>query len=235
MQNGRSGLLDGARNITGPGSAALKYDILTALLVTAAQGEATEARLALRLSLLITARFNSRSGTFSVGRREMARMWGVTERTAKREIAEMRARGWIAVHVPAARGRVAQYRIELPRVLAITMPHWQAVGPDFAARMVAAPDPAPEASNVVPLRREAALPEEDGSGWARAAAQLQAQDPAVWGAWFAPLVPVGAESGILTLLAPSRFLAEYVTTHYHSRLLAAVSGQGVREVRVTCE
>ena len=73
------------------------------------------------------------------------------------------------------------------------------------------------------------------SGWARAATQLQAQDPAVWGAWFAPLVPVGVESGILTLLAPSRFLAEYVTTHYHSRLLAAVSGQGVREVRVTCE
>ncbi len=87
MQNGRSGLLDGARNITGPGSAALKYDILTALLVTAAQGEATEARLALRLSLLITARFTWRSGTFSVGRREMARMWGVTERTANREIA----------------------------------------------------------------------------------------------------------------------------------------------------
>lgn len=231
MQNGRSGLMDAARKISGPGSAAIKYDILTALLVTAARGDAVEARLALRLSLLITARFNWRSGCFAVGQKEMARMWGVTERTAKREMAELRGRGWIALEVPAARGRVAQYRIELPVVLAATMPHWDAVGPDFTARMVAAPEP--ETSNVVPLRRDVALPVEDGTGWAAAATRLQAQDPAVWGAWFAPLTPVDLESGILTLMAPSRFIADYVRTHYLPRLLAATAEQGVREVRVT--
>jgi len=240
MQMGQGGLTDKARNVTGrnvsgPGSAALKYDILTALLVTATCGDAVAARLALRLSLVITARFNWRSGTFAVGQREMARMWGVTERTAKREMAELRSRGWIAVAVPAARGRVAQYRIELPEVLAATMPHWEAVGPDFAARMVAAPEPLPDVSNVVPLRRDVGLPLEDGTGWASVAARLQSQDPGVYGAWFAPLVPVDVESGILTLRAPSRFIADYVTTHYLARLLAAASagGQGIRDVRVT--
>ncbi|MEO0945774.1 MAG: hypothetical protein AAFY06_13185, partial [Pseudomonadota bacterium] len=103
--------------ITGPGSAALKYDVLTGLLVLAAQGEPADARLAMRLSLLITARFNWRSGTFAVGLRELSRMWGVTERTTKREMSAMRGRGWIVIHTPAARGRVAVYRIDLPTVM----------------------------------------------------------------------------------------------------------------------
>ena len=225
MQDGRPGLMAQDRRITGPGSAAIKYDILTALLVTAARGDPVAARLALRLSLLITARFNWQSGTFAVGQAEMARMWGVTDRTAKREIAALRSRGWIELDVPAARGRVARYRISLPSVLRETMPHWEAVGPDFAARMAGAPEPTGQgASNVVPLRPAdpATLPEEDGTGWAAAAARLMAQDPPVWGAWFAPLRPVCADAGILTLMAPNRFQADYIRTHLHTRLLAAV-------------
>lgn len=234
MDIGQAGLLSSTRKVTGPGAGALKYDILTALLVTAARGDKVEARLALRLSLLITARFNWRLGTFSVGLKEMARMWGVTERTAKREMAELRGRGWISVEVPAARGRVTQYRIEFPTVLRATLPHWDAVGPDFASRMAGAPPPE-ETSNVVPLHREAApLPSEDATGWAAAAARLQAQDPAVYNAWFAPLRPLDLESGILTLAAPSRFVAEYVTTHYYTRLLAAIgaTSPSVREITI---
>ena len=234
MANGQQGLMTTAGRIGGPGSSALKYDILTALLVTAAQGEPVAARLALRLSLLVTARFNWRSGCLSVGRREMARMWGVTERTAKREIAEMRARGWIAVEVPAARGRVTQYRIDLAVVLAATMPHWPAVGPDFEARMVGAPAPEAPSSNVVPLHPARDTSEGDAGGWSAAEARLRAQDKAVWSAWFAALEPQGVDSGVLTLAAPSRFVADYVTTHYSARLLAAVraGAAGVREVRV---
>ncbi|MEJ2031079.1 MAG: hypothetical protein P8X66_14795, partial [Maritimibacter sp.] len=107
MGDHRAGQPNHISRIAGPGASAIKYDILTALLVTAAQGSPVEARLALRLSLLITARFNWRQGSFAIGQREIARMWGVTERTAKRELAEMRGRGWITIAVPAARGRVA--------------------------------------------------------------------------------------------------------------------------------
>jgi len=235
---GQGGQQSDLRRVTGPGAAAIKYDLLTALLVTAAQGEPVAARLSLRLSLLITARYNWRDGSFAVGQRELARMWGVTERTAKREMAEMRRRGWIAVSVPAARGRVARYRIEMARMLEDTMPHWAAVGPDFAARMIGAPEPEAAADNVVPLRRpEAALPEDDGSGWAGAAARLQRDDPSVYAAWIAPLRAVDMESGILTLAAPSRFVADYVTTHFRPRLMAALMAEGVplREVKVVAQ
>jgi hypothetical protein len=236
MTERRARDLSQASRITGPGAAALKYDILTALLVTAAQGDPVSARLSLRLSLLITARFNWRRGTFAVGQKEMARMWGVTERTAKREMAEMRARGWIAVDVPAARGRVASYRIALTEVLHATMPHWDAVGPDFAARMVGAPEAETEPSNVIPLRRAAeAMPAAEGSVWGAAADRLRAQDSDLYTAWFAQLEMIDLSTGTLTLMAPSRFIADYVATHYRSRLLAAlaVEDRSIREVRIT--
>ena len=220
--------------IAGPGSAALKYDVLTALLVMAAQGGTVEARLALRLSLLMTARFNWRSGSFAVGLQQLGQMWGVTERTAKREMAAMRTLGWIAVTRPAARGRVATYRIDLPTVLRATMPFWDAVGPDFAARMTGAPVEE-QASNVVPLRSAAMpLPEPDGTGWDKAAAKLRAQDPAVYDAWFATLTVLEVDGGVLTLAAPTRFQADYVQTHFKGRLLAAISvtNPGVRDVSV---
>lgn len=242
MEHGRAGLRGTDKTITGPGAAAIKYDIITALLVTSARGDGVEARLALRLSLLITARFNWRTGLFAVGQREMARMWGVTERTAKREIAELRARGWISVAVPAARGRVAQHRIEFDRVLQATMPHWEAVGPDFAARMVGAPEPAAESDghqgNVVPLRpSRAPVPDDDGTAWPAAAARLQAQDPAVYGNWFAPLHPLEIDQGILTLHAPTRFIANYVNTHFLPRIVAALAAEdrSIREVRIIAE
>lgn len=234
MQGGSQPFPFARQSIAGAGSAALKYDFLTGLLALAAQGEPAEARLALRLSLLITARYNWRSGSFSVGLRELARMWGVTERTAKREMSAMRALRWIAVTVPAARGRVATYRVDLPMVLRSTVPYWDAVGPDFSARMVGAPETEP-ASNVVPLHSPpAALPKDDGSGWATAAAKLRAQDPAVYDAWFAPLFVVEVDGGVLTMAAPTRFQADYVRTHHKTRLLAAIvsANPGIRDLVV---
>ncbi len=236
MQGGQSTTTQSRPPVTGPGSSAIKYDILTALLVTAARGAPAEARLALRLSLLVTARFNWRRGTFAVGLREMARMWGVTERTAKREVARMRALGWIELRVPAARGRVAEHAIAFAAVLDATRPHWEAVGTDFAARMGAAPDPEDAPGNVVPLRPAppGALPEEDGTGWAAAARRLQASDPSLYGAWFARLRPLDCAGGVLTFVAPSRFIAAYVETHHRARLLAALGAEAaaVADIRI---
>ncbi|MEJ6395815.1 DnaA N-terminal domain-containing protein [Gymnodinialimonas sp. 2305UL16-5] len=235
MAQHETGIYALSRPTIGPGASAIKYDILTALLVTSTCGEATAARLALRLSLLITARFNWRSGSFSVGRKEMARMWGVTERTAKREMAQMKALGWIAVSVPAARGRVAQYKIDLPAVLRATMPHWAAVGPDFVARMTDTPEKRAE-TNVIPLR--ASLPVEDnGTGWAKVAARLREENPALFEAWFAGLQAVDLENGTLTLLAPSRFVATYLQAHFAMRLLAAVTAEigRARDIQIIAE
>jgi hypothetical protein len=229
---GHSGIIANIGAFNGPSAGAAKYDVLTALLVMASQGETVEARLALRLSLLITARFNWRKGVFAVGQKELARMWGVTDRTVKREMAEMRARSWIEVAVPAARGRVAEYRIMFEEVLGETMPYWPAVGPDFAARLTGAPEPEVK-GNVVPLRRESAPVPQEGL-WGAVAARLREQDSAVFDAWFAQLVFVDLGQGVLTLLAPTKFLADYVGTHYLPRVLAAALAEdrSVRDVKV---
>lgn len=215
------GLLDTAK-ITGPGAASAKYDVLTALLALATQGEGVEARLALRLSLLITARYNWRRGSFAVGQKELARMWGVTERTVKREMAELRGRGWIVVDVPAARGRVASYKIDFDTVLRTTAPLWDAVGPDFAARIAGVPenDEVPK-SNVVPLHNSPQIAESQVPQWQGIAGKLKDQDQKLFNAWFARLTATSCEDGVLYLMAPSRFVSDYIRTHYVSRILAA--------------
>lgn len=215
------GLLDNAK-ITGPGSASAKYDVLSALLVLASQGEGVEARLALRISLLITARYNWRKGSFAVGQKELARMWGVTERTVKREMAELRGRGWITVDIPAARGRVASYKIDFSTVLRATAPFWDAVGPDFAARIAGAPEPAEEVpSNVVPLHNASQAPNSQVAIWNAVTERLKAQDAKIYNAWFARLEAVALDEGVLKLLAPTRFVADYIKTHYMTRLTTA--------------
>ncbi|MEX0281715.1 MAG: DnaA N-terminal domain-containing protein [Arenibacterium sp.] len=234
MEQDRAGSFGPKRRAVGAGASAFKYDVLSALLVMAAQGDPVVARLSLRLSLLITARFNWRRGVFAVGQKELARMWGVTERTAKREMAALRARGWIVLRLASARGRVAQYEIDFDTVLRETVPFWSSIGSDFVARLSDTPEPVAPASNVVPLRPVAITPEPDDNGWGQAAAQLQAQDPAVFNAWFAGLQALDVTSGVLTLAAPSRFVADYVRTHFLSRLLVAVVAvnRGVRDVQV---
>lgn len=216
----------------GPGASAIKYDILTALLVTASQGEPSRARLALRLSLVITARYNWRSGRFAVAQKELARMWGVTERTAKREMAAMRTLGWVRVAVPAARGRVAQHEIMIARLMQDSMPLWESVGPDYAARMSGTPEQSQ--SNVVPLRPEPTAPHESGTIWAEASAQLAQSDAAVHRAWLSQLVTADEGEGGLTLMAPSAFAAQYVQTHHAARVLAAVAlvAPDIRTVRI---
>ena len=117
-------------------------------------------------------------------------------------------------------------------VLGETMPYWPAVGPDFAARLTGAPEPETK-GNVVPLRRESAPVPQEGL-WGAVAARLREQDAAVYDAWFAQLVFVDLGRGVLTLLAPTKFLADYVGTHYLPRVLAAALAEdrSVRDVKV---
>lgn len=209
---------------TGPRAAALKYDILTALLSLSLHDKAVDGRLAGRLALLVTARLSWRTETFSVGIREIARLWSVTERTAKRELALMRARNWITVHRAATRGRVTEHRVNIADVLDATRLCWPNVGPDFVARMGQGGQPPDADETVVPFPACKALPPvPDGSVWSAAAVLLHHSNPAHYKAWFAQLREVECRGGRIVLAAPSRFVGNYVMTHFKGRLLAAVS------------
>lgn len=225
------------RHASGPGASAVKYDILTALLAMAAQDGGTTGRLALRLSLLMTARYNWRTGTFAVGQREIARLWGVSERTAKRDLAQLRSLGWITVSRPAARGRVAAHTVEIEIILSDSMARWPSVGPDFTARMTGrqASEAATD-SNVVPfLRDTGTIAPTAGDPWGRGARILHEQDPALFQAWFGRLRMAELCDGRLHLIAPSGFVASYVSTHLRPVILAAMARceEGVHAVDIT--
>lgn len=205
---------------TGRNAPAMKYDVLTAMGTFALSQDKGRQRLILRLMTLITARYNWARDLLAVGQREMARMWHVDERTVKREMAKLRAMGWLIVKRQGARGRVSEYGLGLDRILADTAQVFAAVGPDFQARLAAPLDD----SNIVPLpaRPVGDAPDiSDGSEWSLARAILFTQDSANFAAWFRELGREGRAGGRLTLSAPSRFHASYVATHLIGRLTAA--------------
>lgn len=209
----------------GRNAAALKYDLLTALGAHAlSQGKGPQ-RMVLRLITLITARYNWTRDELAVGQREIARLWGVDERTVKREMAKLRALGWLRIKRQGARGRVAEYSLDIGCILKATRPQWAAVGPDFDARMRGG-DETPENVVALPIAsgaggRVPAPDISDGSEWSLAKALLHAEDTGLYASWFAGLALAGRAGGRLVLRAPSRFHASYVATHLTPRLLAA--------------
>lgn len=218
-------------------AASRKYDLITALGVHACRGDKHFQRLVLRFITVVVARYNWQTDELSIGQRELATLWAVDERTVKREVAKLRALGWLVQKRAAVRGRVAVHGLDLAAILASTREDWAAVGPDFVERM-AGPEAAPAvAQNVVAFPGTVPAVAEGASLWERVQAKLAAEDPAGFAMWFRQLAQVGFEGGCLELAAPSRFHAAYVTTHHLIRLLAVarrVEG-AVRMVKVSAE
>lgn len=210
-----------ARKPTGRGASALKYDLLTAMGSFALSQKKGSQILVFRLLTLITARYNWQRDQLAIGQREIAKLWDVDERTVKREMAKLRAMGWLVLKRQGARGRVSEYGISVERILEDTEPRWQAVGPDFVYRLSQEEEPS---TNVVPLRAGQGAPKpdtSDGTEWSLAKALLHEEDAATYSSWIAALERADRENGRLTLKAPSRFHATYVLTHLKARLLSA--------------
>lgn len=220
------------RKAVGRGSATRKYDLLTVLGSYALSQDKGLQRQTLRLICLITARYNWQHDQLSVGQAEIARLWSVDPRTVKREMAAFRARGWLVERRAAARGRVTLYGLGIARILEDTRHIWERIGPDLVERL-GAPAPAEDApaeAKVIPFP-QAPLPRE-GSLWAEVARRLQAEDAAIFRAWFARLEEREGQGDEMVLEAPSAFLASYIRTHLMGRLQAALAAcaPGVRLV-----
>ncbi len=229
MQNAR---------IVGRAASAQKYDVLTALGAHALAGDAQLQRIALRLMTLITARYNWAKDELVVGRRELARLWCVTERTVKREMAVLRTLGWLEVKRPSARNRITAYRIRFDVILRDSCHAWPNVGPDFQERLATTQEPS---SSVVPFPKlntqTDVTPMPGQGGWTQACSAFEAHDKSLYSAWIAPLKPIQRQGSVLVLLAPSRFHAHYVSQHLLARLSHYVcqSDPGIRSLSITCE
>ena len=206
-------------------ASAQKYDLLTALGVHACRGDKHFQRLVLRLITLIVARYNWQGDEISVAQAEIAELWAVDLRTVKRDVAKLRDMGWLVQKRAAARGRVAVHGLDLGAILRATEADGPSVGPDYLARMSASvPTVTAPRGNVVAFPVPAA---EGATPWLRVLARLEAEDPTIFAAWFRVLQAGQSAAGLFRVMAPSRFHATFVATHYHSRLLAALRREGL--------
>ncbi|WP_170317791.1 DnaA N-terminal domain-containing protein [Paroceanicella profunda] len=223
--------------LTGSSAPVRKYDLLTALAVVGLSGAPARRTTTLRLIAMITARYNWQAEEISVGCRDLARLWSVDERTAKRELKRLREAGLLQVKRPAARGRVAVYRLDHAGIDRLTAEGWYKVGTDYVERMEAARGGTPEATEpkVVPL-----FPAETDTGleagqdpvWSGICRRLRQEDPGLFRSWFAGLRFEALEAGELRLGAPSAFVAGYVDIHLRDRLERVAADAAEEPVRL---
>ncbi|UWR24376.1 hypothetical protein [Sulfitobacter sp. S190] len=197
---------------------------MTAISLKGLHGEAHDALSMMRLLAVVTARYNWARDELSIGQKDMARMWGVTERTAKREVKRWLATGVVTCSRPGVRGRVAAYRINLRTLYNATADYWHTVGPDFVARMGAGQLDA--AAKVVRVdfkaQQPSSPPRPTAPEWAAASAYIQSAQPQVHASWIAPLEFVGDDGVTVRLRGPSPFTARYVETHHAKLIVDAV-------------
>ena len=199
-----------------------KYDLLSILGAHGLAGGKNGQRMALRLICLITARYNWQANELSVGQNEIAKLWSVDLRTVKREMAALRACGWLVEKRGAARGRVTQYGLGIAQILADTRADWGRIGPDLVARLDGpVPTEMPISNNVVQFA-PVAVRSLDASLWSGAQMLLSAKQPTVFAAWIAGLEFVSQDEGQVTLKAPSVFHASYVSTHQAATIMDAL-------------
>lgn len=215
-----------ASKLVGRDASTKKYDLLTALSTYALSQDKGMQRLVLRLMVLITARYNWRRNELSMGRKEIARIWSVDERTVKREMAKLRNLGWVRVKVPAARGRVAVYSIEFKLISVATEAIWPLVGPDFVERMSALyPQSEVKVVKVDFGARKIEAPEVDPETgdrgkWRAVRGLLRNADPDVFRNWYDNLIFREFCAGVVVLQAPTRFMANHIKTHHSLPLLS---------------
>lgn len=219
--------------LTGPGAGSEKYDLLTAMAVNGlAMGGVTQSSM-MRLMALVTARYNWALDELSIGQKDMAILWSVDERTAKRETKRLIEAGLLEVKRPGVRGRVAVYRLNAAEVYRRSEPHWTNVGSDFQSRMgsrtATSLAGSPPGETVVKVdfttrsRADPQLPQQEAADpWQRAQRRLAEQQPTIFAAWFASLKLAAIREDQVHLVAPSRFAAQYVTTHFLGHLEAAL-------------
>ena len=126
-------------------------------------------------------------------------------------------------------------RIANDTIYGLASAAWTRVGPDFALRMGATPPPVPQGApgNVIsfPL-----VPKPQGQGvWAEVQAALHAENPALYATWFAALLAVEGPGGRLSLRAPSRFHAAFLTTHHLARIRELVQARAPEVTTVSID
>lgn len=216
------------KRLTGIEAGSLKYDVLTAMAIAGLHGTSTQQTSMIRLIALVTARYNWRMDELTVGQRDMARMWAVNERTVKREIKRLTEANILICKRLGVRGRVGAYKLNLTEIGRISQNSWAAVGPDFDERMNRNL-PQHDAKVVkVNFGTKTATPQDEEANvaksgtWRAVLKNLKSTDAASYSNWYARLTMTSNSTGKIKLVAPNKFVANYIQTHLSSRLHQAL-------------
>lgn len=218
-----------SQRLTGLGAGAEKYDLLTAMAVNGLAAGGSRQASMMRLIALVTARYNWGSDEVTIGQREMAALWSVDQRTAKREIRRLIDAALLEIKRPGVRGRVASYRLRRDELYRQTAAGWANVGPDYHARMSLRQQPlqatTPKAAKAAPPDFATAKPEPSSDHpWDRALSCLSSDQPGLFTVWYNQLrAELPEADGVLRIQAPSRFIAGYVKARLFAPLERAVA------------
>jgi len=207
-----------AKKITGPKAGVIKYDILTALSIWGMAGSQTNQISMLRLTTLLTARYNWRKDQLTVGQRDIAKIWSVNERTVKREMKRLTDLQFLMKTRAGVKGRVGAYCLNYAQIWAQTEPMWNNAGPDFVERMRALAPREKLKVVQVDFENRVQIPTERSGVWRDVARQLNQRDPNLYANWFSHLEFLSLEDGCIRLKAPSAFVGRYVETHLQKQL-----------------
>lgn len=216
------------KRVVGRNAGVQKYDVLTAMAIAGMHSGPMRQTSMLRLIALVTARYNWRAQEFSVGQRDIAKLWDVNERTVKREIKRLCESNILICKRKGVRGRVGAYALNIEAIYSQSAPYWESVGPDYQDRMS---ENLPQSeTKVVTVNFRPESPETENapsgtSGWPAAMARLRAKHPSDYSNWYAHLVKENWQDGQLTLKASSGFVARYIETHLAKHLLNAVEAE----------
>lgn len=229
------------KRLTGAEAGSLKYDVLTAMAIAGLHGTATQQTSMIRLIALVTARYNWRNDELTVGQRDMARMWNVNERTVKREIKRLTNANILICKRQGVRGRVGAYTLNIAKLGSISKKNWTAVGPDFDDRM--SKNISQNNAKVVKVdfgTKLVAQTQDDtkvqASGtWQSVLQSLKSTDAASYSNWYARLTLKSNKAGTVELLAPNKFVANYIQTHLNTPLHRALEKEfgTINEVRIS--
>jgi hypothetical protein len=225
-----------ATRLTGIGSGAKKYDVLSALALAGLDNAALSSQRALRFIALITIRYNWASDMLSVGHAELAQLWKVSKRTVIREMEALRNLGLLVVLRPGRRGAVTTYRLDISAVRRLTGASLLSEKTGIDSRLAAvgnevAGEPALAEAQTGHHSTEPAQSPSIGL-WQ---AVIDRLPPSVSCAqkdrWLAPLRAKQCDD-ILQVEAESAFRASYVSQTFSESLLAAARPLGIKRVAI---
>lgn len=225
------------RQVTGPGAAVIKYDILTAISLIGLQGRQSLQRTVIRLLAAVTARYNWQRDELSIGHRDLSRLWAVSERTVIRELQKLQTVGILIRKRAGARNRVASYKLDIERVMDLSCDHWNTVGADFSARMTALTSvSSPEQEQREPhILKSKSTGETSNPTWAKVCDALRKEDEHLFNNWYSKLGYSSYSDRTLRLSAPNNFIADYISRNLSMTLLEAAAGElgPIRDVQIT--